>query len=113
MLTPFGTELRIFRLKHNELLKTMADKLKISPAYLSSVENGKKDPTEELLLRISSAYQLTESEYVALSEARARTLKEVKVKFQNEADEELGLLFARKLNSLSDKKRQEILNLLK
>lgn len=113
MLTPFGKELRIFRLNHNELLKTMADNLQISPAYLSSVENGKKDPTEDLMLRISTAYQLTEDEYYALAEARAKTLKEIKVKFESEEDEELGLLFARKLNSLSDSKRKEIFNLLK
>ena len=43
MLTEFGKALRRIRLDNDELLKDMADKLKVSSAYLSAVENGKKN----------------------------------------------------------------------
>lgn len=112
MLTPFGKELRIFRLNNGELLKDMAIKLDISPAYLSAVENGKKEPTNELMARIRSAYQLNDQEDRALEAARARTLKEVVVYFENEEDADLSLKFARKLNTLSADQRNKIMHLL-
>lgn len=112
MLTPFGKALRMFRLERGELLKEMAERLQISPAYLSSVENGKKEPTSELMMRITSAYPLSKEELLLLEEARAKTLREVRIAFSSEEDEEVGLLFARKLGSLSDRQRQALIDLL-
>lgn len=112
MLTPFGKELRIFRLNNGELLKDMAIKLNISPAYLSAVENGKKEPTNELMARIRAAYQMSTKEAEALEEAKARTLKEVVICFHSEDDADLSLKFARKLSSLSKDQRKQILDLL-
>lgn len=112
MLTSFGKELRIFRLNRGELLKDMAIKLDISPAYLSAVENGKKEPTKELMSRIRSAYRLTEQEDYALETAKAQTLKEVVIRFKKNEDADLSLKFARKLNTLSEGQRNKILRLL-
>jgi len=39
-LTPFGLYVRTLRLELGLTLKTMADALKVSPAYLSSIELG-------------------------------------------------------------------------
>lgn len=41
MLTEFGKVLRSIRISRHELLKDMADKLKITSAQLSSIETGK------------------------------------------------------------------------
>lgn len=112
MLTPFGKELRIFRMERGELLKDMAEKLSVSPAYLSAIENGKKDPTDELMRRIEDAYEIGKDEKEQLEEAKAKTLKLVKLHFSNEEEEEVGLLFARKFDSLSQEQRQGIIEIL-
>lgn len=112
MLTPFGKELRIFRLQTGELLKDMAIKLNISPAYLSAVENGKKEPTNELMNRIQTAYQLDERQNQAFEDAKAKTLREVVIRLDEDENVDLGLKFARKLNTLSKDQRNQIMNLL-
>ena len=42
MLTRFGKRLRTLRIEENQRLKDMADKLGVTAAYLSAVENGKR-----------------------------------------------------------------------
>lgn len=114
MVTPFGRELRIIRLDCGELLKDMAQKLGITPAYLSSVENGKKAPTDELMQRLLEHYQLSDDARVSLLDAKARTLQEITLKIsdvESEA-EQLGLLFARKFDQLSDTQIRSITSIL-
>jgi transcriptional regulator with XRE-family HTH domain len=41
-LTPFGEAVRVLRLRLGLSLKSMADAMKISPSYLSSIEYGVK-----------------------------------------------------------------------
>ncbi len=41
-LTPFGRFIRKYRIDHDILLKHMADKLGLSSAFLSAIENGAK-----------------------------------------------------------------------
>lgn len=112
MLTPFGKVLRIFRLNRGELLKEMAEKLGVTPAYLSAIENGKKEPTQELMKRIYQNYDLQKDELQQLEDARAKTLQQIQINFHRPQDEELGLLFARKLNTLSDFQRTKIMDIL-
>ena len=100
MLTPFGKTLRVFRLNRGELLKDMAERLEITPAYLSSVENGKKEPTPELMAKLYKAYDLNQEQKEEIEEARAKTIQMISIKFD-------------KLGSLSDTPRlniKEILN---
>lgn len=42
MLTRFGKQLRKLRIDREERLKDMADRLNVTTAYLSAVENGKR-----------------------------------------------------------------------
>lgn len=42
MITPIGKFLRKLRIDTGEILKDMAEKLHVSPSFLSAVENGKK-----------------------------------------------------------------------
>lgn len=112
MLTVFGKALRKIRIERGELLKDMAANLGVSSSYLSSVENGKKDPTSELMARIFSVYSFTEEEKQNLEEARALTIRELHIRLSEPEDEEIGLLFARKLNQLSDAQRSKIIQIL-
>ena len=112
MLTPFGKALRVFRLNEKELLKDMAAKLDVTAAYLSAVENGKKTPTKELMTRLYEHYDFTQKQKEELEEAKAKTLKSVSLEFQDDDDEELGLLFARSFNDLTDTQRFKIKQIL-
>ena len=42
MLTPFGKAVRKIRIDHNMKLSTMAERLDVKPAFLTSVETGRK-----------------------------------------------------------------------
>lgn len=66
-LTPFGEAVRVMRLKHGLSLKTMAEAMEISSAYLSSIEFGEKrlaqkhiDSAIEFLSQYCKADQLRE-----------------------------------------------------
>src|SRR5713226_67048 len=52
-MTPFGARLRALRAERGMTLKTMAGALGLSPAYLSSLEHGRRGrPTHALVVAI-------------------------------------------------------------
>lgn len=53
-LTDFGKAVRKARLDADETLATMADSLGVSPAFLSAMETGRKNISEEWVKRIVS-----------------------------------------------------------
>ena len=67
-MTKLGIALRKIRLDRQELLKDMADRLKVSSAFLSAVETGKKRPPANFIDRICSAYELSEDESCSLQQ---------------------------------------------
>ncbi|MEK6703186.1 MAG: helix-turn-helix domain-containing protein [Planctomycetota bacterium] len=54
------------RLRHQRVgtlgkgLREMARQLDIAPAHLTDIESGRRNPSEDLLLRIATAYQMPE-----------------------------------------------------
>lgn len=58
MLSEFGKICRKIRIDHNELSKDMADKLGVTPAYLSAVELGKRNVPNGWAHKISQLYSL-------------------------------------------------------
>lgn len=69
MITQLGKELRFIRLDNNELLKHMAEKIGITPSYLSSIEHGKIKPTSELINTIIDVYSLDDEHIEKLGSA--------------------------------------------
>ena len=57
-LNDFGKELRKLRIDKSELLKDMADRLDVSPAFISAVETGRKAIPAGFVARIAAAYDL-------------------------------------------------------
>lgn len=104
MLSELGKFLRKFRIDNGLLLKDMADTLSISPAYLSSIENGKRKPTEELVTKIKNSWNLDPQKAQELQEAYCETIKSINIdtSFANAKQRDIGLVFARKINGLSD-----------
>lgn len=52
--------LREIRIKHDELLKDMADRLGMSSSELSAIEHGKKPMPEGFMKRIQTLYMIRE-----------------------------------------------------
>lgn len=75
MVTAIGKELRFMRLDLGELLKDMADKLHITPSYLSSIENGKFNPTRKWFDNLCKVYNLSSEQRQKLENAYYKTLR--------------------------------------
>ena len=115
MLTNFGKALRRLRLENNELLKDMADKLNVSSAYLSAVENGKKKATTSLLNRVVELYKLSDEDAIKLELDFQRSLDEIRVNTSelSPEQEDLAMVFARKISSIDDASMKKIMEILK
>ena len=111
MVSEIGKFLRILRINRSELLKDMAQNLSITPAYLSSIENGKKAPTTSLIDKIVSVYALDESEVMDLQKAYYETINSISINLSQMTDsqKDVALAFSRKLSDLDE----ESINFLK
>lgn len=114
MLTLLGKELRMLRLTRGEILKDMAEKLGITPAYLSAIENGKREPTRKFISSVFSVYELTEEEAERIEKAYYETINNVSIDISNQtaAQKDLSFVFARRFDSLSDEEIQSIMKIL-
>jgi transcriptional regulator with XRE-family HTH domain len=77
-LTAYGKFLKKFRIDRNETLADMAGKLKISSAYLSSIENGTREIPAKMSMNIKLAYSLAFKEFLALIAAENATPRKVR-----------------------------------
>ena len=60
---PIGERLRLKRVETlGKGLREMARALDIAPAHLTDIESGRRSPSEELMLRMATAYQVPEHE---------------------------------------------------
>lgn len=114
MLTEFGKCLRCLRINNGQLLKEMAETLKVTPAYLSAIENGKRNPTNEIITKLFNAYDLDNEQREEISDSFAKTLKEITIDMSSSSDIQcnLGLVFARKIDSLTEDQISEIKKIL-
>jgi DNA-binding XRE family transcriptional regulator len=117
MTTNYGKILRKIRIDCDELLKDMADKVGVSSAFLSAVENGNKSPSEKLTESIIEKYALEGARAAELRMASKEDVYSpmVQMNLRGKAAEskDLALSFARKFDSLSEfeiKNIKEILN---
>ena len=114
MLTLLGKELRILRLNRGEFLKDMADKLHITPAYLSAIENGKREPTKKFMDSLFTEYDLTQQEEERIEKAYFETVNSVNIDISRQTQEkrDLSLVFARRFDSLSEDEVESIRKIL-
>jgi len=104
------------RIDRGELLNTMAEKLEISPAYLSSIENSARAIPSGFSAKIIELYGLQGEAVKKLIAAEDETLKAVEIKLcdnLNGAKRQTALMFARSFNNMDDAalwRIREILN---
>jgi transcriptional regulator with XRE-family HTH domain len=99
----------------DEKLKDMALKLKISTAYLSSIETGKRKMNLEVLEQIIKIYKLTEEETTELKYLRDMATDEINVKVNKMDDDKKTTLinFLSQVGSLDNKELEKINLILK
>lgn len=63
-----GEAMRLIRIVEGVKAKVMADKLDISPSYLSLIENGKKQPSIDIVARFAFVVGVRPSQIMYFSE---------------------------------------------
>lgn len=102
MATKLGRFCRKLRIEKGELLYDMAQKLGVSSAFLSKVENGKKKPPVHWKQTIILEYGLSGNERIEFEECffDALNADSIDISFYEDSDKELMLSFARKFDAL-------------
>lgn len=111
MLTKFGEEIRIMRIRKKETLGGMAKGIGVSSAFLSKVENGFAKPSEKVVEGIITYYKLSEKEAQRLRELAENERKYgsiVDFRKYSQQDGELLYKFAQAIDKLSDEEKQDI-----
>lgn len=114
MLTKFGKELRKIRIENDQILKDMADKLNVTAAYLSAVENGNRKVPDSWINIITEEYNLSDENANNLQKLAYEDRNDINVCFDNTNNQEanLALSFARKFKNLNDDQIEEIQKIL-
>lgn len=114
MLTQFGKELRKIRIENDQILKNMADKLNVTAAYLSAVENGTRKVPDSWINIIAKEYDLSDEKAKNLQRLAYEDRNDINVSFDNTNNQEtnLALSFARKFKNLDDNQIEEIQKIL-
>ena len=104
-VTSLGKRLRKIRIDNDEITLNMAEKLGISISYLSAIEHGKRNIPNDFIQKLFDKYQLSEEMKTLIQKDVADYSGEMKLIMSqmNEQQQELSLLYARKINKLNDK----------
>lgn len=104
MVTKVGKFLRQLRLNNDEILKNMAEKLGVTSAFLSAIENGKKKIPKTMRENLIDKYHLTDAEVAELDNAIMESNETVEINLRELSDSKKGLAitFARSFGELSD-----------
>ncbi len=115
MLTPFGKAVRMLRIEKGVRLKDMAEKLKVTSAYVSGLETGKKAVPPKLVVNIAKYFELGEEQQEKLESLAADTRKNLKLSLNNtnKGQRELATTFARRFDELSQEDIDKMMTILK
>lgn len=104
MLTGFGKELRKIRLDKDELLRDMAEKLGVTVAYLSAVENGNRKIPDAWIPQIARLYHLNDAEILKLQRLAYMDKDNMPINIGgvSQGQKNLAFSFARRFQELSE-----------
>lgn len=110
MLTNFGKALRKMRIDHGEFLKDMAEKLGVTVAYLSAVENGRREIPDQWIDILADKYFLDLNEKKELQSYAYENKDSVKIGLSGieKEEREMALAFARSFRTLSETDKKTI-----
>ena len=112
MITEYGKFLRKLRIDQGQILKTMAEKLGVSSAFLSAVETGKKKIPKTWEEKLVKEYKLDEEQLTELrrSQQDSQQLIEINLAMLTDAQKDTAFAFARSLERFDT---QDLSNLAK
>ncbi|EJK9576511.1 MULTISPECIES: helix-turn-helix domain-containing protein [Citrobacter] len=113
-VTAFGRLVRIWRMEKGFMLKDMADALQVTSSYMSALETGKKRISDDIIEQVCAYLELEGPSKQDLIDAAAVSQPSISIDLNGleERDRMLGVAFARRIGSLSQEKREEMLKLL-
>lgn len=113
-MTTISRLLRLIRLQHGEVLFDMAQKLGVTSAFLSAVENGRKSAPSTWLQRLTELYSLTPQQQNELSSAFSENVKQVRISLESAQAEQrdLAISFARRFDELDHKEIEAVMRIL-
>jgi transcriptional regulator with XRE-family HTH domain len=113
-VTDFGKKLKVLRVCNDDTLRTLANKLNVSTAYLSYLELGKRSIPKKMVAKIAELYDLSDTETFELMEARDKSLPTYSVNASNLSANQRNLLaeLAKRINYLDNDDIEDILNIL-
>ena len=109
-----GVFLRKLRIEHGEVLMDMAQKLHVSPAFLSAVENDRKSAPLAWVDVIAKEYNLDAKQQAELKIGVNESIKQIRLDIGESSSNrrDCALAFARRFDSLSDQDVQMLMELL-
>lgn len=113
MITKFGKLLRIIRINSGDSAKEMAAKLNMSPSYLSTIENGKRNIPPEMEKLLISAYNLSEKDKKKLREAMVESSETVKIDLTDLAEKKRHVIFEVSKGDLDDDTIEQLCKIIK
>lgn len=113
MRTRLGDYIRSIRMKADISLRKMATDLGISPAFLSSVENGKKKMPDSWFTLFPETYHLSDAEVEEFKDIAYESFDSVELNIANvsESNKKLAITFARRFEDLDEKTSEELLKM--
>ncbi len=112
--TPFGEFYKILRIKNHENLSDASKLLGVSPAFISSVECGKRPVPEEWFEIISAKYSLSATEQLNLKDAIDSSQTIVKLGLLNASlqQRKVAVAFQRSFDHVDEETANELLKIL-
>jgi len=110
-----GKYLKKLRIDFDETMSDMAEKLKVSVAFLSAVETGKRKIPSSMISKICDLYNLTSKEKDSFFESIALSGDRVEVYFIAGDDKRnnVAITLATEISNLTDDQLEEIKHILK
>ncbi|MBQ0009542.1 MAG: helix-turn-helix domain-containing protein [Ruminococcus sp.] len=112
MLTEFGKLLRIIRINSGDNSKDMAEKLRLSPSYLSAIENGKRNIPIGLERSLCEQYPLSDSDREKLRQAMMDSSEVIKINLTEFGEKKQQLILAITQDDLSEEAVDKLYNLV-
>ncbi len=115
MRTSIGEFLRKLRLAKEQKLKDMAEILGVTSAFLSAVENGKKNMPDSWVGKVKGEYGLTDEQCEKMRESALESQNSISLNMKNASslNRELAVSFARQFGEMDEETSKQILNVLK
>lgn len=114
MFTSFGKAVRVLRIEYGVTLKKMAEYLGVTSSYVSAVETGKKNPTDELVSKIATFFNLQPHDEKELFIKAAESHRKLTLDLDgaSPAGRSTATAFARNFNNLTDEQLEQVTKLV-